>query len=169
MLLSLTMIMGNTFILALEKFTNTPVTNAKLETYNKMFTYIFTVEMVFKNYALGIKGYLRDGYNIFDGILVMVSLFDVIMELIMGKSTGAGVLSVFRTLRLLRVFKLATKSKGLLILLTVLYFLIIINFLGNHEYFKRYRLLLFATCAIHIHMLIIGNGSVCFQMQIRKC
>ena len=75
--------------------------------------------MCFKIYALGLAGYLRDGYNIFDGILVMVSLSDVVIELITGGSSGAGVLSVFRTLRLLRVIKLASRSKGLLILLTV--------------------------------------------------
>ena len=75
--------------------------------------------MVFKIWALSLKGYLRDGFNVFDGILVIVSLFDVLMEMIMGAGTGASVLAVFRTLRLLRVFKLATKSKGLLILLTV--------------------------------------------------
>lgn len=75
--------------------------------------------MVFKIFCLTLKGYLRDGFNVFDGILVIVSLFDVLMELLMGSGTGASVLAVFRTLRLLRVFKLATKSKGLLILLTV--------------------------------------------------
>lgn len=81
--------------------------------------------MCFKIYALGIGGYVRDGFNVFDGILVIVSLFDILMEVIMGSGTGASVLSVFRTLRLLRVFKLATKSKGLLILLTVYLNLII--------------------------------------------
>jgi hypothetical protein len=75
--------------------------------------------MCFKIYALSLKGYVKDGFNLFDGILVVVSLFDWGLEVLMGSSSGMGVLTVFRTLRLLRVFKLATKSKGLLILLTV--------------------------------------------------
>ncbi len=119
MLLSLLMIIGNTVILACESYYNTPSYNAQLIFLNKMFTVIFTVEMTFKIYALSLMGYVKDGFNLFDGILVVVSLFDWALEAIMGSSSGMGVLTVFRTLRLLRVFKLATRSKGLLILLTV--------------------------------------------------
>ena len=78
--------------------------------------------MIFKIYGLGMKAYIRDGFNIFDAVLVIVSLIDLILEEYMDLSTGAGVLAVFRTLRLLRVFKLATKSRSLLILLTVRFF-----------------------------------------------
>jgi uncharacterized membrane protein YqgA involved in biofilm formation len=80
---------------------------------NEAFTYIFTVEMIFKIYSLGIKGYAKEGFNLFDGVLVVVSIFDLAIEKIVGSSTGAGVISAFRTLRLLRVFKLAKKLKGL--------------------------------------------------------
>ena len=47
---------------------------------NNIFTYLFTVEMCFKIYALGIKGYAREGFNLFDGILVVVSIFDLVIE-----------------------------------------------------------------------------------------
>ena len=164
MALSLMLIMGNTLILALDKWSNTPETVKRLETYNKSFTYIFTVEMSFKIYALGLGGYLRDGYNIFDGILVIVSLFDVLMELVTGGSSGAGVLSVFRTLRLLRVFKLATKSKGLLILLTVPIIAFWFTSLGYHEYFERYCVLHITAGAVHIHLCVVGNGGLRLQM-----
>jgi len=33
--------------------------------------------MVFKIYTLSLKGYVRDGFNVFDGILVVVSLIDM--------------------------------------------------------------------------------------------
>lgn len=91
--------------------------------WNNIFTLIFAVEMIFKIYALGFKGYAREGFNLFDGVLVVVSLFDLSIETIFGTSTGAGVISAFRTLRLLRVFKLAKKLKGLQILLAVYIFL----------------------------------------------
>jgi len=94
----------------MESYNNNISTNAALESANKVFSYIFAVEMVFKIYALGIKKYSHDGFNIFDGVLVVVSLFDIVLQSIVGKSTGASVITVFRTLRLLRVFKLATKS-----------------------------------------------------------
>lgn len=51
---------------------------------NVSFTYIFTVEMCFKIYAYGIKGYAKEGFNLFDGVLVVVSLFDLVIETIMG-------------------------------------------------------------------------------------
>ena len=43
---------------------------------------IFAVEMIFKIYALGFKGYAREGFNLFDGVLVVVSIFDLVIETI---------------------------------------------------------------------------------------
>jgi len=97
----------------MENYKSKPSTVLLLEFWNNVFTLIFTVEMAFKIYALGFKGYAKEGFNLFDGVLVVVSLFDLVIEQIFGTSTGAGVISAFRTLRLLRVFKLAKKLKGL--------------------------------------------------------
>lgn len=58
--------------------------NAMLKTMNVSFTYIFTVEMCFKIYAYGIKGYAKEGFNLFDGVLVVVSLFDLVIEMAIG-------------------------------------------------------------------------------------
>jgi len=79
--------------------------------------------MVFKIYGFGIKGYVRDPFNSFDGTLVIFSLIDLCISTIGGGSSGIGALSAFRTLRMLRVVKLATKSENMLILLTVSYFI----------------------------------------------
>lgn len=51
---------------------------------NVSFTYIFTVEMLFKIYAYGVKGYAKEGFNLFDGVLVVVSLFDLVIEWAIG-------------------------------------------------------------------------------------
>ena len=81
--------------------------------------------MLFKIFAFGIKGYVRDGFNLFDGILVVFSLIDLILTAMSGgESSGIGALAAFRTLRMLRVFKLATKSATMLILISVIFFLI---------------------------------------------
>jgi len=40
--------------------------------------------MGFKIYALGIKGYAKEGFNLFDGVLVVVSIFDKALEYAMG-------------------------------------------------------------------------------------
>ena len=76
---------------------------------NDIFTWCFFAEMIIKLLGLGFKGYARDANNIFDACLVIISLVDYIIlqipSLSMGSSGGA--LSAFRSIRLLRVFKLA--------------------------------------------------------------
>lgn len=71
-----------------------------VEISNILFTFIFACEMVMKILGEGCYAYLRDGFNAFDGVVVIVSL----MELFADKE-GSG-LSVLRTFRLLRILKL---------------------------------------------------------------
>ncbi|XP_054849657.1 voltage-dependent T-type calcium channel subunit alpha-1H [Eublepharis macularius] len=74
------------------------LTNA-LEISNIVFTSMFALEMLLKLMAFGIWGYIKNPYNIFDGIIVVISVWEII-----GQSDGG--LSVLRTFRLLRVLKL---------------------------------------------------------------
>ncbi|XP_056389771.1 voltage-dependent T-type calcium channel subunit alpha-1H isoform X4 [Hyla sarda] len=74
------------------------LTNA-LEISNIVFTSMFALEMLLKLLAFGIFGYIKNPYNIFDGIIVVISVWEII-----GQSDGG--LSVLRTFRLLRVLKL---------------------------------------------------------------
>ncbi|XP_075929779.1 voltage-dependent T-type calcium channel subunit alpha-1I-like isoform X1 [Petromyzon marinus] len=70
-----------------------------LEISNMVFTSIFALEMLIKLLAFGLLGYIRNQYNIFDGIIVIISVCEIV-----GQSGGG--LSVLRTFRLLRVLKL---------------------------------------------------------------
>ncbi|XP_062868964.1 voltage-dependent T-type calcium channel subunit alpha-1H [Trichomycterus rosablanca] len=70
-----------------------------LEISNIVFTSMFVLEMIFKLMAFGIFGYIKNPYNIFDGIIVVISVWEII-----GQADGG--LSVLRTFRLLRVLKL---------------------------------------------------------------
>uniref|UniRef100_A0AAR2JQD4 Ion transport domain-containing protein n=1 Tax=Pygocentrus nattereri TaxID=42514 RepID=A0AAR2JQD4_PYGNA len=70
-----------------------------LEISNIVFTSMFVLEMVFKLVAFGLYGYIKNPYNIFDGIIVVISVWEII-----GQADGG--LSVLRTFRLLRVLKL---------------------------------------------------------------
>ncbi|KAJ8279552.1 hypothetical protein COCON_G00066180 [Conger conger] len=90
----------NTLFMALEHYPMTDEFNKMLTVGNLVFTGIFTAEMVFKIIALDPYYYFQQGWNIFDSIIVSLSL----MEL--GLSNVEG-LSVLRSFRLLRVFKLA--------------------------------------------------------------
>uniref|UniRef100_A0A8K9ULB4 Sodium channel protein n=1 Tax=Oncorhynchus mykiss TaxID=8022 RepID=A0A8K9ULB4_ONCMY len=90
----------NTLFMALEHYPMTDEFNNVLSVGNLVFTVIFTAEMVFKLIAMDPYFYFQQGWNMFDGIIVCLSL----MEL--GLSNVEG-LSVLRSFRLLRVFKLA--------------------------------------------------------------
>lgn len=78
---------------------------------NYIFAGVFLLEMVLKLIGLGFRVYLRDGFNIFDAIVVVLSFVEIILEAVTGG--GAGGLSVFRSFRLIRVFKLARSWKDL--------------------------------------------------------
>uniref|UniRef100_A0A3Q3WJF6 Sodium channel protein n=1 Tax=Mola mola TaxID=94237 RepID=A0A3Q3WJF6_MOLML len=90
----------NTLFMAMEHYPMTDEFNTMLSVGNLVFTGIFTAEMVLKLIALDPYYYFQQGWNIFDGVIVCLSL----MEL--GLSNVEG-LSVLRSFRLLRVFKLA--------------------------------------------------------------
>ncbi|CAL8322396.1 unnamed protein product [Arctogadus glacialis] len=90
----------NTLFMALEHYPMTDEFNGMLSVGNLVFTGIFTAEMVLKLVAMDPYFYFQQGWNIFDGVIVCLSL----MEL--GLSNVEG-LSVLRSFRLLRVFKLA--------------------------------------------------------------
>uniref|UniRef100_A0A8C6VSS4 Ion transport domain-containing protein n=1 Tax=Nothobranchius furzeri TaxID=105023 RepID=A0A8C6VSS4_NOTFU len=90
----------NTLFMAMEHYPMTVEFNGMLTTGNLVFSGIFTAEMVLKIIALDPYYYFQTGWNIFDSIIVCLSL----MEL--GLSDVEG-LSVLRSFRLLRVFKLA--------------------------------------------------------------
>lgn len=70
-----------------------------VEISNILFAILFLIEMILKLSAHGFYAYIYDGFNCFDGCVVLLS----IMELF--ESSGSG-LSVLRTFRLLRILKL---------------------------------------------------------------
>uniref|UniRef100_A0A8B9K6U7 Calcium channel, voltage-dependent, T type, alpha 1H subunit b n=1 Tax=Astyanax mexicanus TaxID=7994 RepID=A0A8B9K6U7_ASTMX len=70
-----------------------------LEISNIVFTSLFALEMLLKLLACGLFGYISNPYNIFDLIIVIISVWEII-----GQADGG--LSVLRTFRLLRVLKL---------------------------------------------------------------
>nr|6NT3_A Chain A, Sodium channel protein type 9 subunit alpha, Sodium channel protein PaFPC1, chimeric construct [synthetic construct]6NT4_A Chain A, Sodium channel protein PaFPC1,Sodium channel protein type 9 subunit alpha,Sodium channel protein PaFPC1 [synthetic construct] len=71
-----------------------------LRTGNYIFTSIYIVEAVLKIIALSPKFYFKDSWNVFDFIIVVFAILELGLEGVQG-------LSVFRSFRLLRVFRLA--------------------------------------------------------------
>lgn len=88
-----------------------------------MFFAIFFIEMVIKVIGMGPRLYIKDQFNVFDAIIVMLSIIDVIVSYSMpddGSDTGKGPISAFRAFRLLRVFKLSKSWKKLQFLISTI-------------------------------------------------
>ena len=76
--------------------------------------------MIIKLLGLGVIEYKRDGFNLFDAAIVILSMVEIaVTEVIPDLSTG-GAFSAFRGVRLLRVFKLARSWTSFRNLLKVL-------------------------------------------------
>ncbi len=56
--------------------------------------------MILKLIALGLKRYLRSRWNVFDGLVVMISMVDLLVELVTKKDNSS--LSILRSFRLVR-------------------------------------------------------------------
>ncbi|KAK7919343.1 hypothetical protein WMY93_010627 [Mugilogobius chulae] len=103
----------NTLFMAMEHYPMTPEFDHMLSVGNLVFTGIFTAEMFFKLIAMDPYYYFQVGWNIFDSIIVTLSLVELGLANVQG-------LSVLRSFRLLRVFKLAKSWPTLNMLIKII-------------------------------------------------
>ncbi|NXO54411.1 SCN5A protein, partial [Aramus guarauna] len=102
-------IVMNTLFMALEHNNMSDNFKSMLNVGNLVFTGIFTAEMILKIIALDPYYYFQQHWNIFDSIIVTLSLIELSLPKHKSKKERrkGGTLSVLRSFRLLRVFKLA--------------------------------------------------------------
>uniref|UniRef100_A0A096LVC5 Sodium channel protein n=1 Tax=Poecilia formosa TaxID=48698 RepID=A0A096LVC5_POEFO len=103
----------NTLFMAMEHYPMTPEFDNMLSVGNLVFTGIFAAEMFFKLIAMDPYYYFQVGWNIFDSIIVTLSLVELGLANVQG-------LSVLRSFRLLRVFKLAKSWPTLNMLIKII-------------------------------------------------
>uniref|UniRef100_A0A8D0KPI2 Sodium channel protein n=1 Tax=Salvator merianae TaxID=96440 RepID=A0A8D0KPI2_SALMN len=103
----------NTLFMAMEHYPMTSEFASVLNIGNLVFTGIFTGEMVLKLVAMDPYYYFQEGWNIFDGFIVTLSLVELGLANVEG-------LSVLRSFRLLRVFKLAKSWPTLNMLIKII-------------------------------------------------
>jgi len=113
----LLVIVMNTIVLAIYWPTISKTTEDTLEILNTIFTFFFTVEMFIKLVGLGVNGYLSDNWNIFDGLIVIVSDIEFLASIAASSDESGGAISAFRAFRLLRVLRLLGQFKSLRIIL----------------------------------------------------
>ena len=78
-----------------------------LSEMNTLFTWVFFLEMVMKIIGLGFANYRKDSYNVFDAVIVIVSLLDWTLGRIPALSAGDSFLKAFRAFRMMRMIELA--------------------------------------------------------------
>ncbi|XP_041896695.1 sodium channel protein type 2 subunit alpha-like isoform X3 [Corvus kubaryi] len=103
----------NTLFMAMEHYPMTEHFDTVLKIGNLVFTGIFAAEMVLKIIAMHPFYYFQVGWNIFDSFIVTLSLVELFLSNVDG-------LSVLRSFRLLRVFKLAKSWPTLNMLIKII-------------------------------------------------
>lgn len=99
-----------------------------MDIINYVFTGIFSVEAILRILGLGLKGYFKDLWNIFDMTIIVGSYIGIIIEALTPLSVGVQT-TILRPLRILRVFRLVRRAKSLNIIFET--FLITIPALVN--------------------------------------
>ena len=114
--LIMSLIMGNTVLLMISFYDQPKTYGRWLNQLNNVFNYLFTVELCLKLIALKMK-YFKDGWNIFDLIIVLGSWADFIIERTMDTSKLPIDTSILRLFRAARLVKLLNRSKTIKVLL----------------------------------------------------
>ncbi|ETO13904.1 hypothetical protein RFI_23463 [Reticulomyxa filosa] len=116
----LVIIIFNTIVLALVWPNMNNKTQDALDILNDIFTVIFTIELIMKFVGLGPSLWFHDRFNIYDAIIVLISLLDMIISAASNQPKIANVILAFRTLRVLRILRLFHRIQPLRILLNAI-------------------------------------------------
>ncbi|XP_033214107.1 voltage-dependent T-type calcium channel subunit alpha-1H-like [Belonocnema kinseyi] len=98
-------ILVNTLSMGIEYHNQPEELTVLVEISNIAFSAVFAAEMLLKIIADGPFGYISNGFNVFDGIVVVLSVIELCQAFVEERGGSSG-LSVLRTFRLLRILKL---------------------------------------------------------------
>ncbi|KAM4699185.1 voltage-dependent L-type calcium channel subunit alpha-1S [Discoglossus pictus] len=113
----------NTISLGMKHYGQSAEFNHISDILNVAFTGIFTLEMIVKLMAFKAKGYFGDPWNVFDFLIVIGSIIDVILSEIDPPAppgtddTGRISITFFRLFRVMRLVKLLSRGEGVRTLL----------------------------------------------------
>ena len=82
-------ILINTFVLAQDRYGMDKDFEDSLEKMNYLLSGIFFMEMVIMIVGLGFKEYIKDNFNIFDAVVVLISIVDIGIQQIMTNTQGS--------------------------------------------------------------------------------
>lgn len=120
----LSAICANAVVMMLQWHDAPPRYALALQVLNYMFSIAFLAEMMLKLVALGVRQYVHNGWNAFDGLLVSLSVVDLTLELAgdsIATPLNPNILRVLRMFRVVRLLRAVKTAKGLRTLLVTLW------------------------------------------------
>ncbi|XP_074972094.1 voltage-dependent L-type calcium channel subunit alpha-1S-like isoform X3 [Phalacrocorax aristotelis] len=112
------LILLNTICLGMQHYNQSAEMNHISDILNVAFTVLFTLEMILKLMAFKAKGYFGDPWNVFDFLIVIGSIIDVILSEIDDSDDNSRVsITFFRLFRVMRLVKLLSRGEGVRTLL----------------------------------------------------
>uniref|UniRef100_A0A8D0CPI9 Voltage-dependent L-type calcium channel subunit alpha n=1 Tax=Sander lucioperca TaxID=283035 RepID=A0A8D0CPI9_SANLU len=171
------LIMLNTLCLGMQHCNQSDHVTKLSDMLNLIFTVLFTVEMILKLMAFKARGYFGDPWNVFDFIIVIGSVVDVILsevdvstnyyyifKSILMNSTDPIAVSItfFRLFRVMRLVKLLNRSEGIRNLLW--------TFIKSFQALPHVALLIIMLFFIYavIGMQIFGKVALVDGTQINR-
>uniref|UniRef100_A0A3Q1G910 Voltage-dependent L-type calcium channel subunit alpha n=1 Tax=Acanthochromis polyacanthus TaxID=80966 RepID=A0A3Q1G910_9TELE len=125
------LIILNTLCLAIQHHGQSHLFNYAMDILNMVFTGVFTVEMILKLIAFKPRGYVGDAWNVFDALVVIGSVVDIILNLLFStfynhfspplpqntEDSARISITFFRLFRVMRLVKLLSRGEGIRTLL----------------------------------------------------
>ena len=112
-------IMLNTVTLCINWYSQTVEVDDILDYINYGFAVVFAFEAFLKLISFGFKAYFRDYGNIFDFVIVILTIVTSIISITMKLDFGAST-TFIRALRMSRIFKFVQKSKQIKVIFETL-------------------------------------------------
>uniref|UniRef100_A0A8D0CPG0 Voltage-dependent L-type calcium channel subunit alpha n=1 Tax=Sander lucioperca TaxID=283035 RepID=A0A8D0CPG0_SANLU len=172
------LIMLNTLCLGMQHCNQSDHVTKLSDMLNLIFTVLFTVEMILKLMAFKARGYFGDPWNVFDFIIVIGSVVDVILSEVDSALAASGGLyclhgcaasenasvsiTFFRLFRVMRLVKLLNRSEGIRNLLW--------TFIKSFQALPHVALLIIMLFFIYavIGMQIFGKVALVDGTQINR-
>ncbi|KAL2104069.1 hypothetical protein ACEWY4_000937 [Coilia grayii] len=181
------LIMLNTLCLGIQHCNQSHQVTKLADTLNIIFTVLFTMEMVVKQIAFKLKGYFGDPWNVFDFLIVIGSIVDVVLSEVDAALASSGglyclhgcaetnplqaiadaenarvTITFFRLFRVMRLIKLLHRSEGIRNLLW--------TFIKSSQIFPNVALLIIMLFFIYsvVGMQIFGKIALVDGTEINR-
>uniref|UniRef100_A0A4W4FWJ6 Voltage-dependent L-type calcium channel subunit alpha n=1 Tax=Electrophorus electricus TaxID=8005 RepID=A0A4W4FWJ6_ELEEL len=156
------LIMLNTLCLGIQHCNQSDHITKVSDNLNVIFTVLFTIEMIVKLIAFKAKGYFGDPWNVFDFLIVVGSIVDVVLSQVDYEENAQVSITFFRLFRVLRLIKLLNRSEGIRNLLW--------TFIKSFQAFPHVALLIVMLFFIYsvIGMQVFGKIALVDGTEINR-